>query len=1419
MCSLSYLFLILASLGQSLSSIQESHAPKGLFSELFFAVEPKDTLASRDVPALLECLAEGSSKPIIEWKKDGNPILFLGDTRRSILTNGSLYIASVYHTRMERPDEGVYQCLATIPQVGTIVSRSAKLQVVAPPKFEEEPKDLNVVKGQTASLSCVVHAIPPASVSWLKEDVPISLEDFRVKVFQSGTLEILYVDEDDQGIYKCNASNSEKFVLSSGAMLSVYKKTDIQSPFFVTTPRNIVSVIGSNVTLECAANGNPLPTVSWLKDGTTIDTQDLDGRFLQVGAGSLQIISIEEGDVGTYQCRAENEEDSSDTQATLDIHVPPRFVRKPSNIVAYEKENVEFICEVYGRPEPTVQWLKNGDLIIESEYFQIFNGHDLRIFGLVGNDSGIYQCVASNTAGNIQTATQLKVLLPGEEKTDYGPIVHQDVTFPVGDPEAPVISLKDTPSAPRNLEAVIVSSRFVTLQWKEPAKTNGEILAYTVYYKQEDSGREITVNITKQGLEEMNVVNLIPKKKYIMRVVAINSHGAGESSDLIEIFTQAEQLGPPPPLNLRVLPQSPTTLFVTWDSPDYSGKVPLRYKLYYMEVGTVEEHEIVTKETSHYIHNLRPFTQYSVWASSLSEQGAGSTTEEVLGRTFSAPPSQVPQNVIAESASSSSIVVRWEPPPKEQQNGIIIGYKVSYKPKGRGKASTTLTTDGSSHLSTLNNLPRSAEFLIKVAAVNINGTGPYTDWITAETFDSDLDESQVPDQPSSLRAKPGTTWITVTWSPPSNQNIMVRGYTLGWGKGIPDVYRNLVDGKQRSFTIEKLEPNSEYVISLRAHNSKGEGRPIYETMRTREESVSEPSTPLTTPLGLKAVVLSSSTVVLYWTDPSLVRNRPTNDNRYYVVRYTPYFGSATNVRYRYFNSTDLNCMIDDLKPNTQYEFTVKVMKGRRESAWSLVVLNTTFEAAPSSAPRDLTVVPMEDNPTMINLNWQPPKQPNGQITGYVIFYTTDNSQRDRDWVVEAIVGDKMTTLIKGLTLDTTYFFKIQARNNKGYGPLSPVVTYRTGAAHGLSSLSLGDSRGGISNALLYIILGASGGIILILLAILLVFACKRKTGSRDESPDRSKKGYVKGTMRPENPPDLWIHHDKMEMRTLDKQRSGSQSTVDPLPRLSQDLDSIDGGISATGLRANDSLDRRGYSSAYMGDSVSDISRSSTNSGYRKARRTKPLMLPILTQLPRDCVSTPIPTAVSQPSTLEGRAFGGPSARTVSQPGGRVTTGLNDTGYNTQSSYDSRSSIVGIPASVPSVIHQTSAYSESVLGKRPPLVPAASGPQSHPLKSFALPPAPPASGFPHQHSHSAKTIASSPPTRGPSNVVFNTKKQEILNIPTRPPLGARSPNGTPVKGQLPRSYSTSTEELNQEMANLEGLMKDLNAITATDFECT
>lgn len=70
-----------------------------------------------------------------------------------------------------------------------------------------------------------------------------------------------------------------------------------------------------------------------------------------------------------------------------------------------------------------------------------------------------------------------------------------------------------------------------------------------------------------------------------------------------------------------------------------------------------------------------------------------------------------------------------------------------------------------------------------------------------------------------------------------------------------------------------LEPNSEYVISLRANNNMGDGPAKYESVRTRDEAPPEPITPLIPPVGLKAIVLSSSSVVVYWTDSTLSQSQ------------------------------------------------------------------------------------------------------------------------------------------------------------------------------------------------------------------------------------------------------------------------------------------------------------------------------------------------------------------------------------------------------------------------------------------------------------------------------------------------------------------------------------------------------------------
>lgn len=44
-------------------------------------------------------------------------------------------------------------------------------------------------------------------------------------------------------------------------------------------------------------------------------------------------------------------------------------------------------------------------------------------------------------------------------------------------------------------------------------------------------------------------------------------------------------------------------------------------------------------------------------------------------------------------------------------------------------------------------------YQVRLFAMNVNGTGPPTDWFTIETYENDLDESTVPEEPVSMKGK------------------------------------------------------------------------------------------------------------------------------------------------------------------------------------------------------------------------------------------------------------------------------------------------------------------------------------------------------------------------------------------------------------------------------------------------------------------------------------------------------------------------------------------------------------------------------------------------------------------------------------------------------------------------------------------
>ena len=62
----------------------------------------------------------------------------------------------------------------------------------------------------------------------------------------------------------------------------------------------------------------------------------------------------------------------------------------------------------------------------------------------------------------------------------------------------------------------------------------------------------------------------------------------------------------------------------------------------------------------------------------------------------------------------------------------------------------------------------------------------------------------MPDIPSSLHVRPLVNSIVVSWTPPENQDIVVRGYSIGYGIGSPHAQTIKLDYKQRYYSIDNL---------------------------------------------------------------------------------------------------------------------------------------------------------------------------------------------------------------------------------------------------------------------------------------------------------------------------------------------------------------------------------------------------------------------------------------------------------------------------------------------------------------------------------------------------------------------------------------------------------------------------------------
>ncbi|XP_028921000.1 neogenin isoform X5 [Ornithorhynchus anatinus] len=1353
------------------------------FTPFYFLVEPEDTLSIRGSSVILNCSAYAEPSPKIEWKKDGTSLNLASDDRRQLLPDGSLLINSVVHSKHNKPDEGYYQCVATVEGLGTIVSRTAKLTVAGLPRFANQPESSSVYAGNGAVLNCEINADLVPFVRWEQDRQPVLLDDRVIKVL-NGALIISNASEEDGGLYRCVVESGGPPKYSDEAELKILSDPEVPSKLiFLKPPVPTIRVTGQTAVLPCVASGFPTPTIRWTRNEEALITEGSEKLALLAG-GSLEINDIVEEDAGIYTCIADNGNETIEAKADLTVQVPPEFLKRPTNIYAHESMDILFECEVNGKPTPTVKWVKNGEMVIPSDYFKIVKEHNLQVLGLVKSDEGFYQCIAENDVGNAQAGAQLIIL-------DHAPAT----TGPL-------------PSAPRDVVASLVSTRFIKMTWRTPASDpHGDNLTYSVFYAKEGVNRERIENTTRPGEMQVTIQNLMPETVYIFRVVAQNKHGSGESSAPLKVETQPEVQLPGPAPNIRAYATSPTSTTVTWETPLSGNGEIQNYKLYYMEKGTDNEQDVDVGSRSYTINGLKKYTEYSFRVVAYNKHGPGVSTEDVVVRTLSDVPSAAPQNLTLEVRNSKSIMIQWQPPPPGTHNGQITGYKIRYRRISR-KSDVTESIGGTQLFQLIEGLERGTEYSFRVAALTVNGTGPATDWVSGETFESDLDESRVPEVPSSLHVRPLVTSIVVSWTPPENQNIVVRGYAIGYGIGSPHAQTIKVDYKQRYYTIENLDPSSHYVITLKAFNNVGEGIPLYESAVTRPHTdtsevdlfvinapytpVPDP-TPMMPPVGVQASILSHDTIRITWADNSLPKHQKITDSRYYTVRWKT--NIPANTKYKTANATTLNYLVTGLKPNTLYEFSVMVTKGRRSSTWSMTAHGTTFELVPTSPPKDVTVVSKEGKPRTIIVNWQPPSEANGKITGYIIYYSTDVNAEIHDWVIEPVVGNRLTHQIQELTLDTPYYFKIQARNSKGMGPMSEAVQFRTPKADSSDKMPNDQASGSAgkgnrlpdtdyktpmggnnsphgsptspldSNMLLVIIV--SVGVITIVVVVIVAVFCTRRTTSHQKKKRAACKSVngshkYKGNSKDVKPPDLWIHHERLELKPIDKSPDPNPIMTDtPIPRNSQDITPVDNSMDSNIHQRRNSY--RGHESE---DSMSTLAG-------RRGMRPK-MMMPFDSQPPQQSVRN-TPSTDTMPAS---------SSQTC-------CTDHQDPEGATGSSYLASSQ------------EEDSGQSLPTAHVRP----------SHPLKSFAVPAVPPPSSTYDPALPSTPLLSQ----QAPNHQVHSVKTASIGTLGrTRPPMPVVVPSAPEVQEttrMLDDSESSyEPDELTKEMAHLEGLMKDLNAIT-------
>ncbi|XP_077336226.1 roundabout homolog 1 isoform X2 [Lithobates pipiens] len=176
-----------------------------------FVVKPRDHVVALGRTVTFQCEATGNPQPAIFWQKEGSQNLLFSyqppqsSSRFSVSQTGDLTIVNV-----QKSDVGYYIC-QTLNVAGSITTKAylEVTDVVAdrpPPVIRQGPQNQTVAVDGTLILDCIATGVPVPTIHWRKDGILITAQDSRIKLMDSGALQIRYAKLSDTGRYTCTAS-------------------------------------------------------------------------------------------------------------------------------------------------------------------------------------------------------------------------------------------------------------------------------------------------------------------------------------------------------------------------------------------------------------------------------------------------------------------------------------------------------------------------------------------------------------------------------------------------------------------------------------------------------------------------------------------------------------------------------------------------------------------------------------------------------------------------------------------------------------------------------------------------------------------------------------------------------------------------------------------------------------------------------------------------------------------------------------------------------------------------------------------------------------------------------------------------------------------------------------------------------------